>query len=133
MADEVEPLEARSNSRIVVAFVFGAVALVVVPLVLSRIVAQPEGDVHRYEIPSGTAAALARGETIDVLPAELRLGLRDTLVVVNHDTQSHQVGPYLVAAGAQFSRDADELTSFIGFCSLHPAGRIDIQIDGPDR
>lgn len=113
-------------------FAVGALALVLVPLVVSRLVSQPAGTVHRYEIPPGTAAALARGEVVEVLPAELDLGLRDTLVVVNLDDQIHQIGPFQVAPGGQVSRSAGDLTSFTGFCSLHASGRIDIQVAGPD-
>jgi hypothetical protein len=129
VAGEGEPLEAEaSRRRVVAAFLAAAVALVLVPLTVSRLVHQPEGRIHRYEIPAGTAAALARGEPVDILPADLRLGLRDTVVVVNRDAVAHQVGPLRVAPGEEVSRRADRLTSFSGFCSLHPAGRLDIEI-----
>lgn len=129
VADQVRPLEARgSGRRVISAFVLAGFALVVVPLVVSRLVSQPEGQVLRYEIPRGTAAALARGEAVDVLPADLQLGLRDKLVVVNRDDQPHAVGPFRVAPGEELVRDADQITSFSGFCSLHLGGRIDIQV-----
>jgi hypothetical protein len=128
----MEPLEARaSRGRTVSAFVIAGLALVAVPLVLSKLVSQPDGEVRRYEIPPGTAAALARGEPIDVLPTDLRLRLRDTLVVVNLDDAAHQVGPFRLGPGEQLSRHGDELSSFSGFCSLHPGGRLDIEVERP--
>ena len=124
------PLEVQaSRRRTVTAFVVAGLALVLVPLVATRLVDQPDGEVHRYEIPAGTAAALDRGEDVDVLPADLELRLRDTLVVVNLDDETHQVGPFEVAPGEQISRAADDLTSFSGFCSLHADGRIAIEVD----
>lgn len=133
MALGVEPLvagtvEAGRRRRTWAAFALAAVALVLGAVVLSRVVSQPEGTVHRYEIPPGTAAALAAGEPVDVLPADLELRLRDTLVVVNLDDQAHQVGPFRVAPGEQLSRPADQLSSFSGFCSLHPDRGLDIAI-----
>lgn len=125
-------MDTRARRRATVAaFAAAAVALVLVPVVASRLVGQPDGVVHRYEIPPGTAAALARGEAVDVLPADLELGLRDTLVVANHDDLAHQVGPFRVAAGEELTRRAGELASFSGFCSLHPGGRLDIQVTRP--
>jgi hypothetical protein len=127
--DQVTPREARgSRRRVISAFVLAGLALVAVPLVLSRLVSQPDGQVLRYEIPRGTAAALARGEAVDVLPADLQLGLRDKLIVVNLDDQPHAVGPFRLAPGEELARDADQITSFSGFCSLHLGGRIDIQV-----
>jgi hypothetical protein len=134
VAEASVPLEAQgSRRRALVGFAVAALALVAIPLVLTRLVSQPEGKVRRYEIPLGTAAALARGEAVDVLPEDLRLNLRDTLVVVNLDEQAHQVGPFRLAPGEELSRKADDLTSFSGFCSLHPAGRIDISVAAPER
>ena len=111
-----------------VAFGLAAVALIAVPLALSRLVGQPAGREYRFEIPAGTAARLASGETVDVLPADLRFALRDHLVVVNHDTVTHQVGPFTVPAGQRIDRRLSEAGSFSGFCTLHSDDRIDIRV-----
>ena len=57
-----------------------------------------------------------------VLPAA------DRLVVVNHDTVTHQVGPFTVPAGQQIDRRLSEAGSYSGFCTLHSDDRIDIQV-----
>ena len=111
-----------------VALALAAVVLIVVPLGLSRLVHQPAGHEYRFEIPTGTAARLAAGEQVDVLPADLDLALRDHLVVVNHDTVTHQVGPFTVPAGQQIDRRLSEAGSYSGFCTLHSDDRIDIQV-----
>lgn len=111
-----------------VAFGLAAVAFVAVPLGLSRLVDQPAGHEYRFEIPAGTAARLAAGERVDVLPADLDLALRDRLVVVNHDSVDHQVGSFTVPAGRQIDKRLSEAGSFSGFCTLHSDDRIDIQV-----
>ena len=95
---------------------------------LSRLVHQPAGHEYRFEIPAGTAARLAAGEPVDVLPADLRFSLRDRLVVVNHDTATHHVGPFTVEPGQRLDRRLSEAGSFSGFCTLHSNDRIDIQV-----
>jgi hypothetical protein len=113
---------------VLVAFGVAALALIAIPLALSRVVDQPAGHEYRFEIPAGTAARLAAGERVDVLPADLDFALRDRLVVVNHDTVTHQVGPFTVPAGQQIDRRLSEAGSFSGFCTLHRDDRIDIQV-----
>jgi len=120
--------DARPRRAVLVAFAIAAVVLVAVPLGLSRLVDQPAGREYRFEIPAGTAARLAAGERVDVLPADLDFALRDRLVVVNHDTVTHQVGPFTVAAGQQIDRRLSQAGSFSGFCTLHSDDRIDIQV-----
>ena len=120
--------DARPRRAVLVALALAAVVLIVVPLGLSRLVHQPAGHEYRFEIPTGTAARLAAGEQVDVLPADLDFALRDRLVVVNHDTVTHQVGPFTVPAGQQIDRRLSEAGSYSGFCTLHSDDRIDIQV-----
>ena len=129
---EVEARADRPRARraVLVAFALAALVLVAVPLGLSRLVDQPSGREYRFEIPAGTAARLAEGEAVDVLPADLRFALRDRVVVVNHDSVTHRVGPFTVPAGQQIDRRLSEAGSFSGFCTLHSDDRIDIQVDG---
>ena len=111
------------------AFAAAALVIVLVPLVASRLVGQPVGISHMYEIPAGTAARLATGDRVDVLPADLRFGLQDRLVVVNHDDSAHQVGPFTVGPGERLDRRLSEAVSFSGFCSLHSTDRITIEVE----
>jgi hypothetical protein len=122
----------RSRRRTVVAFVAAAAALVAVPLAATRLSDRPEPTAHTYEIPPGTAARVRAGEDVRVLPDDLRLPLRDRLVVVNHDDVAHRIGPFTVLPGATLDRRFSEAASIAGFCSLHPSGRItiDVRVDG---
>jgi hypothetical protein len=117
-----------SRRRTLIAFAAAALVLVAVPLAVSHLIDQPEGDEYVFEIPAGTARRLAAGETVEVLPADLRLELRDRLVLVNLDDRPHQVGPFTVDPGQRLDRRFSDAVSFSGFCSLHASGSIDIEV-----
>jgi len=119
----------RSSWRTLALFGLGAVALVLVPLVASRLVDPPAGTVHRFEIPAGTADAIARGADVQIIPADLDLRLADRLVVVNRDDVTHQIGPFRIAPGETFDRGFDSAVSLSGFCSLHPSSGIEISVE----
>jgi hypothetical protein len=111
-------------------FVAGAALLVAVPLAASRIFDQPPGRAHTFEIPPGTAARVAAGEDVEVLPENLAFKVRDRLVVVNHDDTVHYVGAFPIAPGQTLDKRFGDAVSLSGFCSLHASGRLTIDI-GP--
>lgn len=80
------------------------------------------------EIPAGTATAIARGETVTVIPATLALRRGDTLAVRNEDASAHFLGTVVIPPGASVRipvtgslLDSDSL-----LCSIHPAGALGI-------
>jgi hypothetical protein len=82
---------------------------------------------HALNIPVGTAAAVRLGGNPLELPADWTLRAGDTLVVENHDTTTHVIGPLQVRSG---ERQTLLLRSGLGplVCSVHPANvlRIDV-------
>jgi hypothetical protein len=92
------------RSAFILAFSLAAIALVAIPVLVSQWVGRPAGVEHTYEIPPGTAARVAAGEQVDVIPADLRLRPRDHLIVINHDDRRHQVGPITVEPGQRLER-----------------------------
>ena len=122
----------RAGRRTLALLAVAALALIVLPLALSRLVEQPAGQEHRFDIPRGTADRVLAGEPVEVLPADLSFRLRDRLVVVNHDDRPHQVGPFTVAPGERLDRRFSEALSFSGYCSLHPGGNLQIEVGSPD-
>ena len=116
--------ETESRRWITVAgFVIAAIAIVGVPIVASRFV-EPSGTTHSFVIPTGTADRIAAGEEVTIIPADLRMRLRDRLVVVNDDTVTHQVASIVVGPGERVETRFSEAVSLSGFCSLHPSGQI---------
>lgn len=121
----------RSGRRWLIGITSLAVAMVLGTVLLARIVGQPEGAVRLIDIPDGTAARLAAGEDVQIVPDDLQLRLRDTLVVVNHDSVTHSIGPYRVAAGQTLETELSKAATMEASCSLHPSGSITIQIGDP--
>ena len=79
-----------------------------------------------YVVPAGTAARIAAGEHVDVLPQtiELERGVRDTLVIRNDDTQTMQVGPYLIAPGQSYTQRYNSRGTFDMLCTVHPSQQL---------
>jgi hypothetical protein len=118
----------RAPRRVLAGFAALAVLMVVFTVGLARLVGQPAGEERVVVIPRGTAERIAAGERVELLPADLRFRLRDTLVVVNDDDTTHQVGPFTVAAGQRLEKRFSEAATLEGSCSLHPSGSITIEI-----
>ena len=111
-------------------FLLSGLGLIGAAIGLSQIVGTPTGEEHVIVIPAGTGDRLASGETVEIIPADLRFRLRDRLVVINEDDQVHQVGPFTVAPGDRLEERFSEAATIEGFCSLHPSGRVTIEIGG---
>jgi len=107
-----------------------ALAFVGASVGLSRMLGANEGTDRVITIPDGTADRIAAGESVELLPADLRFQLRDRLIVVNNDRVNHQVGPFTVAAGQRLEKRFSEAATLEGSCSLHPSGNITIEIAG---
>jgi len=75
-------------------------------------------NVYEIVVPLGTGELLAQGETVDVMPAEIRLEVGDTLKIRNDDVVEQEVGPYLVAAGTQFVVQFGAPGLYEGICPL---------------
>ncbi len=109
-------------------YLLAGVALVAGALGLAQVVEPPAPDQVVITIPSGTGDRMAAGEEVNLLPPDLNFKLRDHLIVVNNDDQVHQVGPFTVAPGDRLDKEFSEAATIEGFCSLHPSGRITINI-----
>lgn|SRR5690606_34170110 len=91
-----------------------------------------EGDEYAYEliIPEGTAARLAAGEKIDLMPSRLTFEVGDTIRVKNEDVVDQSVGPYRVGAGQEFEVTFGAPGVYEGFCPLSTDNRYEIVVEG---
>jgi hypothetical protein len=112
----------------IVLFTAAAAAMIVTSVALSQVVGPPEPDEKTVIIPAGTAERIASGEDVDIIPADLEFRLRDRLVVVNNDSASHQIGPFVVPPSDRLETVFSEAATVDGYCSLHSSGRITIHI-----
>ncbi|WP_419946629.1 hypothetical protein [Candidatus Poriferisodalis sp.] len=117
------------NQRTLLLYLLGGLLIAAIPVVVSRFVDQPEGMTYTIDIPPGTAERLAAGEDVEIIPEELDFKLRDMLVIVNRDSVTHTIGPFIAGPGERSEHSFGEAAAFSSYCSLHPSGTISISID----
>jgi hypothetical protein len=78
-------------------------------------------QVVQIDIPAGTAAQVARGESNAALPANMTFVVGDTLVVSNHDSVAHQLGPLFIPAGSSASMKLAAEEGYNLLCSFEPS------------
>jgi hypothetical protein len=82
-------------------------------------------------IPDGTAEKVARGESEPSIPDELNFILGDVLVVINEDSQTHELGPVLVPAGSRGALSLDNSDEFTYSCSFRPNRFLGLSVQPP--
>lgn len=81
-----------------------------------------------FVIPDGTAARIAAGETIEIVPAELTVRVGEAIRIVNNDTSNHVVGVFFVAAGETLTQRFQSPGVLQGECTVHPSGAFTLRI-----
>jgi hypothetical protein len=84
-----------------------------------------------YEIPKGTFARRQAGEKFDLIPSEIRLtmGVKDVLVMKNHDVVPHLFGPVLIMPDQSFRLPFRKASTYLFTCPLHTSGLLTIVVD----
>jgi len=96
----------------------------------------PDSREQIYEIPKGTRARRQAGVKFDLIPAEihLTLGVRDVLVMKNHDDVPQLFGPVLIMPEQSFRLPFGKAASYLFTCPLHTSGLLTIVVDPePER
>ncbi len=74
-----------------------------------------------YTIPPGTAARVARGESVaDVLPQHVTTAVGNQLIVVNRDVTDHAFGPFVLAPGQRWARQFAVSGDYAMDCTIYP-------------
>jgi hypothetical protein len=82
-------------------------------------------------IPAGTAARVARGEADTTLPSSMTFVVGDTLLVNNHDSAAHQLGPLFIPAGASASMKLATEQGYTLLCSFEPSKYLALNVLPP--
>lgn len=84
-----------------------------------------------FEIPKGTWARRMSGSKIEILPAEIRLtlGLSDILVLRNLDDVPQIFGPTLMMPGQSLRLPFEVASSYTFACTAHLSGHMTIVVD----
>lgn len=83
------------------------------------------------DIPMGTAARVARGVADPDLPANMSFVVGDELVVNNHDSASHKLGPLFIPAGTSASMQLANAQGYILQCSFEPSKYLSLNVLPP--
>ena len=84
-----------------------------------------------FEIPSGTWARRMAGDKVEILPDHIRLtvGIRDVLVLRNHDAVPQIFGPTLMMPGQSFRLPFEQPAVYTFACTAHASGQMIISVD----
>jgi plastocyanin len=94
----------------------------------SMLMGNDQGATHEYVIAPGTIDRIARGEDIDVLPAEIAFRVGDSIRIRNEDTKGSVVGPFYVDAKSVMTQRFTSAGSYTGLCSVHPSGKLTLTV-----
>lgn len=117
-----------SRSLKVLGIPAGAVALLVcIGLVPIRTASRDQV----FEIPQGTWARRMSGNPVRILPDHIRLtlGLRDILVLRNHDNVPQIFGPTLMMPGQSFRLPFERAAEYQFACTAHASGQMTIVVE----
>jgi len=116
----------RSLSRI--ALVLCAVGSMVAWAAFGPVASDDRNQI--FEIPKGTWARRMAGDKVEILPNEVRLvlGLKDVLVLRNHDDVPQVFGPVLMMPGQSFSLPFEVASSYQFACTAHASGQMTVTV-----
>jgi hypothetical protein len=118
----------RTRTRVLI--LLGAVSLVMLAVVAGTPL-QSASREHVFVIPKGTWARRMAGEKVAILPdhIHLTLGLRDILVLQNHDDVPQIFGPTLMMPGQSFRLPFDRPAQYQFACTAHASGQMTILVE----
>ena len=84
-----------------------------------------------FEIPQGTWARRMAGDPVEILPSQIRLtlGVRDVLVLRNHDDVPQVFGPTLLLPGQSFRLPFAVASRYQFVCTAHASGQMIILVE----
>jgi hypothetical protein len=84
-----------------------------------------------FDIPKGTYARRRAGDLVEILPDTIRLtlGLKDVLLIRNHDDVPQIFGPTIMMPGQSFRLPFEKAASYQFVCSAHASGQLTIEVE----
>ena len=92
---------------------------------------EPASREEIFAIPNGTWARRMSGDPVEILPSEIRLtlGVRDVLVLENHDEVPQIFGPTLMMPGQSFRLPFAVASSYVFTCTAHASGQLQVIVE----
>jgi len=109
----------------------GIAAAVAAALGIGLVPIQTGSHDQIFEIPKGTWARRMSGDKVEILPDHIRLtlGLRDILVLRNHDDVPQIFGPTLMMPGQSFRLPFERAAQYQFACTAHASGQMTIVVE----
>jgi len=109
----------------------GVAAGVAAALAIGSVPIQTVSHDQIFEIPKGTWARRMSGDKVEILPDHIRLtlGLRDILVLRNHDDVPQIFGPTLMMPGQSFRLPFERTAEYQFACTAHASGQMTIIVE----
>ena len=84
-----------------------------------------------FDIPKGTYAKRRAGIPAEILPDHIRLtlGLKDVLLIRNHDDVPQTFGPTIMMPGQSFRLPFERAASYQFACTAHASGQLTIDVE----
>jgi hypothetical protein len=79
-----------------------------------------------YLINAGKSARIRAGIEHDMFPSRLEVNVGEVIRIENQDTETANVGPFIVPAGTVLTQRFKTPGTFIGACSLNGGGTIEL-------
>ena len=94
-------------------------------------IAAPASRDQVFEIPKGTWKRRMSGDKVEILPNHIRLtlGMRDILVLQNHDDVPQIFGPTLMMPGQSFRLPFEKAAEYQFACTAHASGQMVIIVE----
>lgn len=90
-----------------------------------------EPTIIEIQIPAGTAQLIQAGKNPEILPKEMRFVVGDTLKVINHDNENHQLGPLYIPANSSASLKLETEENLIVECTFESTKFVGLTIQEP--
>ena len=84
-----------------------------------------------FDIPKGTYARRRAGDLVEILPDTIRLtlGVKDVLLIRNHDDVPQIFGPTIMMPGQSFRLPFERAASYQFVCPAHASGQLTIDVE----
>ena len=81
-----------------------------------------------YTIPDGAAAEMSAGADLRILPGSLTATVGQSIQIVNHDRQGHNVGPWFVGPFETLTQQFTSPGVYSGLCTVHTSGTFTLEV-----
>ncbi|MAT41787.1 MAG: hypothetical protein CL609_05555 [Anaerolineaceae bacterium] len=87
-----------------------------------------EPQVYEIVVPEGTTERVKQGLPVPSIPDSMVFYEGDSIIVVNQDVTSHQLGPIWVPAGASGKLSLDKPIQYNLACTFQPSNNLGLEV-----